>query len=217
MRSIGFEQNILPSFALSSILALGSRHTWGMKIMKATPGEFERLIYLIAQDECQASFKKLFVLLHPKIYHYCLQAGLDKGQALELCQEVLLKIWSKAKTFDHTKGDLKTWVFTIVRNSRFDFLRKKRNDPLALSSQTIYSWQEEFEDGDIPLMEELYQNKELMSKIELLPDEQKQAILCVYAEGQTHTEYSQEHNIPLGTVKSRIRLAINSLRKEMDK
>lgn len=217
MRSHGLPPNILPSFALTGILALGSRHTWGMTIMKATAGEYERLISLIAKDECQASFKKLFVLLHPKIYHYSLQAGLDKGQALELCQEVLLKIWKKAKTFDHTKGDVKTWVFTIARNSRFDFLRKKRNDPLALNSQNLYSWQVEFEDSDIPLMEELYQNKELMNKIELLPDEQKQAILCVYAEGQTHTEYSQEHNIPLGTVKSRIRLAINSLRKEMDK
>lgn len=186
--------------------------------MKSTTNELEQLIHSVAQNECQLSFKKLFLILHPKLYSYSLQVGLDKPQALELCQEVMLKVWRKAKTFDSSKGDLKSWVFTIARNSRFDFLRKKRNDPLSLSSKDIYQWQEsELLAIDGPSMEELYQNAEVLSKVNQLPEDQKKVIQSIYGEGKTHVEYSQSENIPLGTVKSRIRLAISSLKKEMNK
>lgn len=188
-------------------------------VLEQPTKDLQELVYLISEKRCQNSFKELFTHLYPKIYHYSLQGGLDNSQSLEVCQEVMLKIWKSAKTYDSSKGDCKTWIFSIARNSRFDILRKKRRDPLAMSSHNIYCEKEEEElpPRDLPLMEELYQNNEVMLQVNNLPDDQKHAVLSIYGEGQSHAEFSRAQNIPLGTVKSRIRLAIQSLRKELDK
>jgi RNA polymerase sigma factor (sigma-70 family) len=125
--------------------------------------------------------------------------------AEDALQEVFVKIWKKAPSYKPEKGRVYTWIISITRNHCIDILRSKRNQNESLTS---------------PLMEEQYKSSYewdpsilgLREVIEKLPKEQADLIRLVYFKGYTQQEISDEFNVPLGTVKSRIRLAMKKLR-----
>ena len=174
----------------------------------------ESLLGLIGQSQDRAAFKSLYTQYHSKIYHYLLKSGASSEQALEITQECFLKIWKKAHLYKSDKGSASTWIFTLVRNSRYDNLRKQINDPLEVSSQDIYP-DDIASEVDHDLFT-LYQKSEAKAVIETLSQEQQDVLNSVYGLGLSHNEYAERAQIPLGTVKSRLRLAIGQIRARLE-
>lgn len=169
------------------------------------------LLRKLASERCRDSFRQLFAFYSPKLYGFALKGGLNEDQAKDLVQEVMTTIWAKAHLFNSEKGDAKTWIFTVARNARFDIYRLNAKDKNHLTSQEVWLTMEEADPK--ANLEVMLQEQQLKSQVEELPEDQKQVIKWLYFLGMTQEEVSVQHNIPLGTVKSRVRLALNKLSK----
>ncbi|ERM80563.1 RNA polymerase [Rhodonellum psychrophilum GCM71 = DSM 17998] len=139
---------------------------------------------------------------------------IDKDIAEEVFHDAFVKITRKIEGYDESKGRLYTWMANICRNSAID---KTRSKEFSKSNKTNtiddYVYGLESESGTSELVDGIGV-KELLNN---LKDDQKFVMDCIYFKGYTHTEVSEEFDIPLGTVKSRIRAAINILKKNLDK
>jgi len=138
----------------------------------------------------------------------------EPGAALvadELAQEVMIKIWHKADSYNPAKANINTWVYTLARNSRIDYLRRNSRYCTEIDPTEIFNNIEDAADGPF----QAAQQKSIESKIDhglkQLPAEQGQVLAKVYLEGKSHQEAAGELNLPLGTVKSRVRLALKKL------
>ncbi|WP_198011907.1 sigma-70 family RNA polymerase sigma factor [Bacteriovorax sp. BAL6_X] len=167
----------------------------------------------IAKDNSREAFKKLFEFYYPKVLGYGLKSGLNKEQSADMAQEVMLKIWKSAHLYDKDKGNINTWIYAIVRNQKYDILRKQRRDPLSIiSAYDIFEeeyLQQEDENYNIEEIYHLAYTREMIAKLSL---EQQLVLNGIYQEGLTQKEFAEQENIPLGTVKSRIRLAVKNLK-----
>ena len=142
-----------------------------------------------------------------------MRKGADAGTAEDLAQETLLTVWRKAALYADAKGSMTTWVFTIARNLRIDRLRRET------------PWQELPEahlaeaSGDA-LPDELLAEKErqirVRSALADLPEDQRQVVTLAYLEGLSQSEISTRLNLPLGTVKSRMRIAYQKVRAALE-
>jgi RNA polymerase sigma-70 factor (ECF subfamily) len=176
--------------------------------------DFEALMNRVKESRCENSFQQLFNLNFGKVVSYLKKSGIDEEKASDLAQEVFINIWRKADLFDSEKGNFKVWLFTIVRNLKFDHFRAKKQDVLSTSSQDIYEMSDEIADHvDYDL---LVIDNELKDRIAHLPNEQKEVLEAVYFGGYTHQQFSEMNKVPLGTVKSRLRLALVQLKKGLD-
>lgn len=167
----------------------------------------DALILNIAQSRDKSAFIKLFELTSSKLKAYAVRCGAGAADAEEIVQESLLLVWRKAHTFNPEAASANTWLYTIVRNKRIDFIRKERPD--RVSSDDL--WPE-------PETEELETHIEsdlngaiIRTLLHELPNEQKQIVYKVYFEGKSHSEIATELDLPLGTIKSRLRLAMKKL------
>ncbi len=174
------------------------------------------LLSKVARARCQSSFNKIFETFAPKVYSYGVSNGLTSAQSKDLVQEVMSRVWFKAHLFQADKGEAKTWIFTLSRNVRFDLLRKSARDARALSSEDLYSTLAQKVVDPNADIETSQEKQELHRFVDRLSVSQKDAIKQVYFSGLTQEEYSQSRQIPLGTVKSRIRLAIRKLNHFME-
>jgi len=169
---------------------------------------FDDLLVAIGATQNRDAFVRLFEYFAPRIKSFLMGGGMTAELADELAQETMLTVWQKAAGFDPQKASASTWIFTIARNKRIDALRKNArpqpdfNDPLMKQ--------------DIALPDEAISQSErndiLSQAINELPGEQADLIRKSFFEDKTHTDIAQETDIPLGTVKSRIRLALERLR-----
>jgi RNA polymerase sigma-70 factor (ECF subfamily) len=167
----------------------------------------------VARDRDRQAYGELFRHFAPLLKSFALSTPGMSSNALaeELVQEVMLKIWNRASTFDASKASATTWIYTLARNCRIDLLRRK------------YRVQEEVDVDDLwdvgtdpeELSDDLYQKRievDVRESLRALPPEQRQIIAKVYMEGKSHSEVAEELSLPLGTVKSRIRLAMSKLK-----
>ena len=171
--------------------------------------ENEKLIGLalkISKNRDEKAFSELFDFLAPKINAYYLKNNLSFEQSEELTQEVLSTIWTKSNLFDHERSKFITWAYTIARNKKIDFYRKTKN--------------KKADDEDIRHF--LYQNNKIndyelessINKIRQELDENQQKLLKMsFFEQKSHKKIAEELEIPLGTVKSRIRSMLNKMQK----
>lgn len=174
------------------------------------------LLLKVAQHRCRDSYKDLFNYYSTKLYHYGLSNQLNETQAGDLVQEVMTRVWLKAHLFDSQKGEASTWVYTLARNIRFDILRKNIRDSNVITSEEIWlpaPSDQIDQDADLELLQEKNELRELVKQ---LPADQKDVITQVYFTGLTQEEYAQAKKLPLGTVKSRIRLGIRKLNNLME-
>jgi RNA polymerase sigma-70 factor, ECF subfamily len=176
---------------------------------------WDKLLENVAAKSCLSSYREIFNHFYPLLVQHGLKSGLPKDVSSEIAQETMLRVWKQAHTFDVSKGQISQWIFVIARNLKFDYLRKLRNDPLKATSSDIYPDLEILESHSLELGE-AFDLGELKRNIELLPEEQKFIIQKIYFEGMSHQEVAASENIPLGTVKSRVRLAIMSMKKLME-
>ncbi len=162
-----------------------------------------------AQD--QAAFAELFQHFAPRIKAFLMKSGSDATLAEECAQEVMATMWHKAHLFDPTRATVATWVFTIARNKRIDVLRKQRRpEPEDLG------WGPEAEPEQEDVLALQQECAQLRVALKALPEAQRQLIEKAYFGDLSHREIASQTGLPLGTIKSRIRLALDRLRHAMN-
>lgn len=170
---------------------------------------------MIAACQDRAAFANLFRHYAPRIKAFMMKGGSDAESAQEIAQEALIMVWRKAASFDRAKASAATWIYTIARNKRIDLLR--RSGRPALSEEdwlTVYAADETDADQSVLAGQTYIRMKELME--DLSPD-QRVVLQKAFFEDKTHTAVAEELGLPLGTVKSRIRLALGKLREAMER
>jgi RNA polymerase sigma factor (sigma-70 family) len=160
------------------------------------------------QDE--AAFAELFQHFAPRVKAFLMKSGASASLAEECAQDVMTTVWHKAHLFDPARASVATWVFTIARNRRIDALRKQRRpEPEELD------WGPEPEPDQAEVLVLQQESEKLTEALRLLPDKQRELIERAYFGELSHSEIAAETGLPLGTIKSRIRLALERLRHAM--
>ncbi|MEM9710143.1 MAG: sigma-70 family RNA polymerase sigma factor [Pseudomonadota bacterium] len=158
----------------------------------------------------KAAFGELFQYFAPRVKAFLMKSGADEGLAEDCAQDVMVTLWNKAHMFDPTRASVATWIFTIARNRRIDALRKdRRPEPEDLA------WGPEEEPDQADVMTLQQETDRLGEAIKALPEKQRELIEKAYFGDLSHGEIATETGLPLGTIKSRIRLALERLRHTM--
>jgi len=158
----------------------------------------------------QAAFIELFEHFAPRVKSFLMKSGADHTLAEECSQEVMATVWHKAHLFDPARASVATWIFTIARNRKIDVLRKQRRpEPEDLA----WGPEEEPDQADVLVLQE--ESEKLGEALGALPPEQRELIQKAYFGDLSHSEIAEATGLPLGTIKSRIRLALERLRRTM--
>ncbi len=170
------------------------------------------LIHKVARSRDVDAFQELFLTFSPRIKAMLMRQGADPETAEEIVQETMLSVWRKAHLFVEGKGSFSTWVFTIARNLRIDRLRRQ-----VIWQDLDAEVEETPSDEESPhdALHREQQRQYVTAALEKLTPEQYEVIRLSYIEGLTHTEIAERINVPLGTVKSRMRLAYGKLKEQV--
>jgi RNA polymerase sigma-70 factor, ECF subfamily len=170
------------------------------------------LIEAIATSQDRAAFAELFAYFAPRVKTFMRRSGLDDTSADDLAQETLLAVWRKAHLFDGSAVGASAWIFTIARNLRIDALRRARRADSAEISDVAG----EFEIDEAPQpdarLASVQSEERVLAALSALSDEQMRVVELSFYQEMAHAEIAQLLGIPLGTVKSRLRLAMGRLR-----
>lgn len=159
----------------------------------------------------QGSFAELFGHFAPRVKAFLMKSGASEALAEECAQDVMATLWHKAHLFDPTRASVSTWIFTIARNKKIDALRKQRRpEPEDLP------WGPEPEPDQADVMALQQDSRRLEDALRQLPEKQRELVERAYFGDLTHSEIAAETGLPLGTIKSRIRLALERLRHAMN-
>lgn len=177
--------------------------------------EMSAYLTSVAESRCKASFAKIFGFFAPRLRSYALKQIGNEALAMEMVQDTMSNVWQKAHLFNAEKGSPSTWIFTIARNIRFDMLRKQQNRKEDICSDDLWPVLcEQTADANEVSLDEQITRQEVGELFDGLPDKQRVVIESIYIDGKSQQEVANELEIPLGTVKSRTRLALQRL-KEM--
>ncbi len=169
-----------------------------------------RDLELIKIKQDVEAFERLFNSFAPKVKGFLIKSGTDNAMAEECVQEVMTTVWNKAHLFDPTRASASTWIFTIARNKKIDAIRKqKRPEPEDLG------WGPEHEPDQEAVIGLQQETARLGQAIESLPEKQRFLLERAYFSDMSHSEIAAQTGLPLGTIKSRIRLALDRLRHSM--
>ena len=175
--------------------------------------EFRSLMKRVAQNRDRAAFEKLFTHFAPRLKSFMMRKNANAELAEDLVQEAMIAVWNKAGLYEPGKGSVTTWIFTIARNLRIDRIR--REAPMPLVELGDYDEVSDDPPGDEVLARK--QEDSLVSKaLGGIPEEQRQILLLSFVEDMAQSEIATRLNIPLGTVKSRMRLAYGHLRRILE-
>lgn len=168
------------------------------------------LVQRVRDDRDRGAFKDLFIHFAPRVKGFLMKSGADATMAEECAQDVMTTLWRKADQFDPTRASVATWIFTIARNRRIDILRRQnRPEPEELP----WGPEPEPDQADVVAFQ---QDTALLSKaLARLPDAQRDLIEKAYFGDLSQSEIASLTGLPLGTIKSRIRLALDRLRHLM--
>jgi RNA polymerase sigma-70 factor (ECF subfamily) len=166
----------------------------------------------IARDQDRTAFSLLFRHFAPKIKGYVLKLGASNAEAEEVAQDAMLTVWRKAASFDRSQASVSTWVFTIARNRRIDIIRKEKRPNFDPSDPMLVPEAEVAPDAALSASE---RQERLAAAIKSLPPEQFDLVQEAFYRAKTHAEIADQTRLPLGTVKSRLRLAFGRLRRAL--
>lgn len=176
-------------------------------------GRFAELTRAIAVDRDQKAFAELFNYFSPRIKSYFIQLGAHAEHAEDMSQDVMSVLWHKAHLFDASKSSLSTWLFRVARNRRIDLLRRDKsalidgNDPIFIPPEPTPADE---------VMEEDQRDESVRRALALLHEKHADIIRMSFFLGLSHSEISEQSGLPLGTVKSRIRVAFQKLRESLE-
>lgn len=167
------------------------------------------LLVQVANSRDKEAFSKLFSHYAPRIKSYLMRQGANEASAEELSQEAMLSVWRKADRFDPEKASAGTWIFTVARNLRIDALRKENRPSFDPEDPAFIPEAETAPDDAVSIGET---QSRIKNAISTLPQEQADVVRLSFYEDKPHGEIAEELNLPLGTVKSRLRLAMRRVR-----
>ena len=170
-------------------------------------------ITAIAADQSRESFALLFGRFAPRVKSYLLRLGAKPELAEELAQETLLVVWRKAAYFDPSRASASTWIFTIARNLRIDALRRERHPEDLTDEPELLPAEEVRADEAVSAAQ---REQRLRVALKTLPQEQAEVVQLSFFQDKAHAEISDHLGLPLGTVKSRLRLAMVRLRAQLE-
>lgn len=175
----------------------------------ASMAEMSNLLVQVATHQDKQAFAQLFSYFAPRVKSYIFKLGSNETMAEELAQQTMLQVWRKASLFDATKAAASTWIFRIARNLRLDHLRKERHfdydeydfDTIEDDSPSAFDHVEQSQYAEV-----------VGNAMATLPPEQLEIVRLSFYDGLSHGEIAERLAMPLGTVKSRIRLAFKRIR-----
>lgn len=168
------------------------------------------LVGQVAQSQDADAFAAIFDYYAPRVKAFLMKGGANHAVAEECAQDVMVTVWNKAGQFDPTRASVATWIYTIARNRRIDMLRRdRRPEPEELT------WGPEAEPDQFDVLSLQQDTEKLAEALRQLPEKQRQMIESAYFGDLTHNEIADATGLPLGTIKSRIRLALERLRHSL--
>jgi RNA polymerase sigma factor (sigma-70 family) len=170
---------------------------------------FADLVERIAASADKAAFTRLFAYYAPRVKGYLLRLGMGQAEAEEVSQEVMVAVWRKAATFDRRQASVATWIFRIARNRRIDAFRRDQRAVLDVSDPIFHP---EPAAGADQVAETSERETQLRMAVAELPPEQRDLVRVAFYEDLSHSQVAERTGLPLGTVKSRLRLAFAKLK-----
>ena len=171
------------------------------------------LLVSVGESRDRQAFGQLFKHFAPLVKSFAQASrheGWFPGLSEDLVQEVMIKVWQKSAGYNPEKASATTWIYTVARNCRIDMLRRKSNTQhLPLENEDF--WHEPDEETPVSLLRQKRSEDKVQQSLAQLPKEQDEILRKVYLEGKSHAEASSELGLPLGTVKSRVRLALQKM------
>ena len=172
-----------------------------------------RLLERVRDAGDRAAFEQLFAIFTPRLSAWLRAQGTDATIAESVVQDVMITAWTRARLFDAAKASARTWMYTLARNRLIDHHRAGARQARALDGfATLMPGPEAM--GDTPERE--WNGAQMAELLGELPAEQREILLLIYVEGRSHREIAGRLGLPIGTVKSRTRLAFNRLRKRLE-
>lgn len=167
------------------------------------------LIEQVAETGDMRCFESIFRHYAPRLKAWGIRSGMSAAVAEELAQETMISLWRKAKTFERSRASASRWIFAIFRNKRIDYLRRNQLRETDLDRAVHVA-----DDGADPeaCVHINVAGRALQRALETLPEDQAIVLREVYFGCKSHREVAEELNVPLGTVKSRVRLALARMR-----
>ncbi len=175
-----------------------------------TPECLSGLLEAVAQRRDRSSFAALFDYFAPRIKGFIRRRGVEPAQAEDLAQDVMVTVWKRAALYKREQGSVSTWIFTIARNRHIDVIRREKRPEIDPNDPTLTN-------GPIPASDEIVSQAQISARLRMalqdLPADQVDVLKMNFFEDKSHSEIAAELGLPLGTVKSRVRLAIAKLRQ----
>ena len=195
--------------SFNSNTAMKTRNIKADSFSSDTDDDLTLCIELIGKNQDKLAFNSIFKYFAPRLKSFLVKAGSTDTQAEEVIQEVMIAVWTKSSTYDSSKSSVSTWIYTIARNKRIDKIRKEKRHYLSESDEGLEIPVDSTQEKEIFTAQVSNSLKKYMSN---LPEEQSKLLKLSYFYNKTHADISAELKIPLGTVKSRIRLALTKMR-----
>ena len=176
---------------------------------RAVPPDFDSLVEAVAQRRDREAFKQLFAYFAPRIKSQCRRYGLSAERSDEIAQEAMIAVWAKAGSFDANRASASTWIFTIARNARIDHLRREGRLVFVAEPPN-----DDLDPADDPEQQLLLDERDqsVAEAMRALTPEQAAIVRLAFFDENSHSSIAKKLDLPLGTVKSRIRLALARLR-----
>jgi len=169
----------------------------------------------IGRNRDETAFADVYSYYAGRVKSFLIGKGMNEEIAEELTQEIMLTVWRRAESYDPSKAAASTWLFTIARNRRIDYLRGNSRIEVELDDEMLDVEATE-NDPQAKFVSDAQAASQLQRALEKLPPEQRQVMHLSYFRGQSHGAIAKWLDLPIGTVKSRIRLAMQSVRSSLN-
>ncbi|MBT1445844.1 sigma-70 family RNA polymerase sigma factor [Shewanella sp. JM162201] len=185
------------------------------QVQEIDDNSLKQWLLAVANQRDKQAFRALFDYFGPKIRAFGLSRLSQQGLAMDLVQETLTTVWTKAHLFDSDKGNVATWVYTIMRNQCFDMLRRVQHNREDTFGDDIWPLfdsdpaSDEFADHKLDNLLAAYLGK--------LPKLQREVVQGIYLQELSQQELAEKLGVPLGTIKSRLRLGLEKLKSLLEK
>lgn len=183
------------------------------RLQRADETFYQQALERIAQNRDRGAFAVLFDQFAPRLKTFMMRKGASPEQAEDLVQEAMIAVWTKAGLYHPERGSVSGWIFTIARNLRIDRIRRDS----SMSYTVLDDFDQPSDDAAVDEVLASREESEAVSRaLKDIPAEQRDVLMLSYVEDIPQSEIARRLSLPLGTVKSRMRLAYNRLRKSLE-
>ena len=179
------------------------------KEQNVSDADLDNFIKEIGENQDRMAFSSIFKHFAPRLKSFFIKLGCTDTQAEEIIQEVMIAVWTKANTYNSSKSSVSTWIYTIAKNKRIDKIRKEKRHYTVDSDESLEIPCPSKQEEEI-LSSQL--SKKISHSLKFLPKEQAELLKLSYFYEKTHSDIATDLKLPLGTVKSRIRLALSKMK-----